>query len=108
MAVHYALTGQWPDDVSEIQDPFWRTAGELWFSDIPDAQNAAISEGTLVVRLTTPFEGGIVSLRPAVPKADPLGPVVWFAGRPIDDTPWLISGPDHTNVADQFIHPQLR
>ncbi|MDA8141695.1 MAG: hypothetical protein M0036_23880 [Desulfobacteraceae bacterium] len=108
MAVYHALTGDWPQNIEQVQSQPWSLVRDLSTSSDRALQAITIKEKTLVVQMTAPFEGHVVTVRPAVPERDPLGPVVWFAGTPLHGDGWHIEGMDQTNVPLEYISPTLR
>jgi hypothetical protein len=92
---YYALTGEWPQDEAELTSVVGLTSplagyrGSLLRIDHGAVQVPIVS-GALI--------GSNVTLHPAVPALDKLGPVHWVAGPDVRDSGRTIIGPDRTTV----------
>lgn len=101
LSAYYALHGQWPTDMDQVRDL------------LPDADRhgknyeTGIDNGTLAVRLKGFNEGRALTMRPAVPSGDPLGPVHYVV-RSSPSPGWIVAGDDHTTVDVRYISADLR
>lgn len=108
LAVHYyyALTGEWPEDKAQLQS----------FHDMPGLfqghmkSDVYVEKGVLQLPLVSgAFSGtGELSLHPAVPAADPAGPVHWVVGAGMPASWRTVIGPDRSVVPDDYIIRDLR
>ncbi len=105
IALHYALTGNWPSGMDEVDGLGF---GSWGITDRHGDLPMEVEKGAMHVRLMPPLSALTVSVRPAVATANPLGPVVWFAGEPLRPAGWDIAGIDRTTVSTEFIHPRMR
>ena len=103
--VYYAHTGQWPRDINEAHT--YGVYNEVDERVFRYAHQVEIENGAIHVKVAT-LANQTISVRPAVPAEDPLGPVAWFAGPPLHDHRHAIAGMDRTGLPALLIHPQLR
>jgi type II secretory pathway pseudopilin PulG len=106
MMVYHAHTGQWPDSFADLQK--WPVFPHYAYQTDPSIKSVSIENGAIDIVLNAPFAGRTVTVRPAVPKDDPLGPVAWYAGQPLNGTEPSLAGKDKTNMPQTYIHPRLR
>jgi hypothetical protein len=104
MMVSHALRGDWPKNDQEALKDGW---AEEYFSDRYNSliKAAAIEDGAIhfQIRLNENQGNGTLTMRPAVPAKDPLGPVVWICGRPVSPSLWSLPGVDRTDMNDRYI-----
>jgi hypothetical protein len=100
ISVLYALNGEWPKGLDEVQKEFPIDKG---WSASPRLKNLRIEHGAVTVGLRRPLEGEWLTIRPAVISDDVLGPVRWVAGRNGHRTGWTVAGEDRTTVQDTHI-----
>lgn len=102
---HYALTGDWPADTESTIYPHRDKYTLIGFHE----SEIEILDGTLQIPIIYgASKGEHISVRPAQPIADPIGPVHWVVG-PGDQLDWrTIHGPDLTTVDPGMISKQLR
>jgi Tfp pilus assembly protein PilE len=106
MMVYHAHTGRWPDSLADLQK--WPALFHDAHQSDPVIQALTIEGGAMQIVLNAPMRGGTVTVRPGVPKADPLGPVAWYAGRPLNAADLSLAGEDRTTIPQALIHPRLR
>jgi Tfp pilus assembly major pilin PilA len=106
MMVYHAHTGQWPDSFEALQQ--WTVFPHHASRTDPAVQSTTIEAGAIHLVLNGAMKGGIVTIRPGVPDADPLGPVAWYAGRPMNRQGLSLAGKDKTTIPQALIHPRLR
>lgn len=104
MMVSHAIRGDWPKNDQEALKDGW---AEKYFSDRFSSmiKTAAIEDGAIHFQIRPNSKQGnkTLTMRPAVPAKDPLGPVVWICGKPASPSLWSIPGVDRTNVEDRYI-----
>ncbi|MBI5896089.1 MAG: hypothetical protein HZB24_08850 [Desulfobacterales bacterium] len=105
LAVYYAHTGQWPKDKNAAHT--YGVYKELDKRVFRYPHQVEVENGAIHVKVAS-LANQTISVRPAVPVEDPLGPVVWFAGPPLHDHRHAIAGMDRTDLPALLIHPQLR
>jgi len=92
---HYALTGEWPRDEAELTSVIGMTSPVAGYG----GSQLRIDHGAVQVPIvSSALIGGNVTLHPAIPASDELGPVHWVAGPDIPDSGRTIIGPDRTTV----------
>ena len=69
--------------------------------------NALIVSGKFIDRALL-AKGKTITMRPAVPSSDPLGPVIWVCGDRDPSSGWTVHGVDRTDVDKSFIHSSWR
>lgn len=106
MMVYHAHTGQWPGDLAELQN--WPVLARDAYQTDPAIRALTIEDGAMHIVLDGPLQGGTVTVRPGVPDVDPLGPVAWYAGPPLDRAGLSLAGKDKTTIPQMLIHPRLR
>jgi hypothetical protein len=102
-----AHTGVWPSDNLEAEALF-PDLESLYDIDEPDDPVLAIEDGALHLTLKKDFEGNRLSVRPAVPEGNSLGPIVWFCKSPLKPEGWVVAGKDKSDLPEQYIQNQLR
>jgi Tfp pilus assembly protein PilE len=106
MMVYHAHTGQWPESEADLRK--WPVVPHDAYHPDPAVEELTIEGGALHMVLNGSLAAGIVTVRPGVPGEDPLGPVAWFAGRPLNGTNLSLAGEDRTTIPQRLIHPRLR
>lgn len=99
LSVQYALQGRWPAGPDDLRDSAPRDG--IWTGS-ERLKRLVVDQGGLTVPLRGPLAGERMTLHPAVPSDDPLGPVCWSAG-PSGARGWTVAGPDHTTVRKEFL-----
>ncbi len=103
-----AIHGEWPENNQQASDFGWNDDyNEQYSSNI---NKAIIEKGAIHLKFgnRTKMQGKIITMRPAVPAENQMGPVQWICGD-IDQTKgWITYGSDKTNIQKQFIHRDLR
>lgn len=106
MMVYHAHTGRWPDSLADLQQwPFFPHDANQTDSAI---RALTIESGAMHIVLNGSMTPGTITVRPGVPDDNPLGPVAWYAGRPLDGTHLSLAGRDKTTIPQTLIHPRLR
>lgn len=105
VSVLFALRGEWPNDLDDVRRSFpvsgdWITSTRL--------KDLRLEGGAMTVSLRGPLAGGRLTVHPAVPSDDPLGPVRWMAGPHGHRSDWMAAGDDHTTINDSFISVLLK
>jgi type II secretory pathway pseudopilin PulG len=100
LSAYYALQGEWPKDREELRALFPHQPA-IFNADAD--KNVRITGGAIDIRLQRQLAGKILTLHPAVPIDDPLGPVKWVAGSGSGSDGWSIIGDDHTTVQREYI-----
>jgi len=104
-SVYYALQGEWPKDREDLRSMFPKQAETMTSSF---AEVIKIENGVIDIRLRKQLPGQVLSLHPAVPTQDPLGPVKWVVSAKSSTPGWSVSGQDHTTVAEEYIAKVLK
>lgn len=104
--VYYrALHGTWPQSNTQTAETGW--AHQYPFRENSYIKKTVIENGAIHQYFSDELPGRIISLRPAVPAADDLGPIIWICGsRPTDQ--WQVFGKDRTNIDEKYIHRHLK
>jgi len=122
ISVYHAVNGNWPRDGHQailfgndfddlMNDDFSEFAVSVKNGAIRNDSGdftISIENGAMHVVMNKYLKGKIISLRPAVPKDNPLGPVAWFAASPLRPSDWTVAGQDKTTVDYSHINPRLR
>lgn len=101
MSTYYAINGEWPADREALQSYL---PGK-WTGTIADMSDGAlIANGAITVRVrrVSP-DANMLTLHPAAPAGDPLGPVKWVAGSQSTTDGWTVAGEDHTTFSENKI-----
>lgn len=113
ISTYYALYGEWPEDKGALLELF--PEKENYYEDMEFADKGyrsqrshTIVRGAIDVSINKLQGNNIVTLRPAVPAEDPLGPVKWVAGGQVQAEGWTIIGEDHTTVEERYIRKELK
>ncbi len=107
IAAYYALHGEWPESIDDLKSIMPEPNPELEevYEDRGINKEIRISGGALdLVIGGGALEGEVLTVHPAVPAGDPLGPVKWVAGRSTPEG-WTVIGEDHTTVEEKYILP---
>ena len=110
MMLLHALHGDWPkNDQVSLRDGW----ADKYYSEGHDSSYitaAAIEDGAIHFQLRLKEGEGpkTLTMRPAVPAEDPLGPVVWICGKPASPSLWSLPGVDRTNVDYRYIPDSWR
>lgn len=105
VSVQFGLRGDWPKDLDDVRQAFPFNGNWAMSSRLKDLR---LEDGALTVSLRGPLAGGRLTVHPAVPSDDPLGPVRWVAGPSGHSSDWTVVGDDHTTVKDTFIPVLLK
>jgi type IV pilus assembly protein PilA len=109
MMLYRALHGEWPQNNRQLASlGWWFTFENISEFESEDIADATIENGAIHFTLGKTFKGQIVTLRPAVPANDPLGPVIWICGNREPTSEWIVYGVDRTTVEDRFIPSSWR
>ncbi len=103
MMVSHALHGDWPQNDQEAIRDGW---AEDYYNERDRGsavKSAAIEDGAIHFQLQLKEGRRKLTIRPAVPVADPLGPVVWICGKPTSPALWSLAGVDRTDVDYRYI-----
>jgi type II secretory pathway pseudopilin PulG len=106
MMVYHAHTGQWPGSFDDIRK--WPVFPHYAYQSDLCSKSVTIEDGAIDIVLNAPFQERTVTVRPAVPNDDPLGPVAWYVGRPLNASDKSLAGQDKTDIPLNYIHPRLR
>jgi len=102
LSVFYALKGEWPKDQQEIDTILFISKRDgRQQTDLVD--NVIIRNGALDVSLRRRLSGQIITIHPAVPVDNPLGPVKWVVGANSISSGWKAAGEDRTTVESELI-----
>ena len=102
MMLSHALHGDWPINEQEALKDGW--AQEYYNERYSNVKAAAIENGAAHFQLFSEDKNSdsILTIRPAVPATDPLGPVAWICGKPRKPSLWTITGMDKTTVDQRY------
>jgi len=104
LSVFYALKGEWPKDNEELQTSFsipdWSNRHDSRLVDNVKIRNGAVD---ITFGPQRKLSGRIITIHPAVPVDDPLGPVKWVVGPRSLTSGWMVVGEDHTTVDNELI-----
>ncbi len=105
---YHAIKGEWPKDIQQASTFVWEENYEEEKGSYVDKVFIEGGAINIIFSNTSKMHEKILTMRPAVPAGDPLGPVQWICGD-IDETEgWLVYGKDRTNIDKQYIHRDLR
>lgn len=103
VSAYYALHGEWPRDIDAVRDllpplpELRRTANRIVAAD-------QITDGAINIQVSLYSDEGkpsILTIRPATPQDDPLGPVRFVVGPWQKLDGWIAAGVDHTTIDKQ-------
>jgi len=98
----HALHGIWPKEMEQVSGfpeigmPSGQTGRYI--------QEATIADGAVTFKFGEALPGKTLTLRPAVPRENPLGPVTWVCGDKKMPSQWVVFGTDRTNIVPSSIH----
>jgi len=97
VSAYYALHGTWPKDWAELEEilPASRRLKESGLASEYRLENGAVSA---VLTTRHGQAADLLTIHPAVPAGDPLGPVKFVAGPKSDTAGWIVIGEDHTTI----------
>ncbi len=99
---YHALHGVWPADRKELSDltdkgaPIWKNSRYI--------HETTIEDGAVHYTFGKALPGRILTLRPAVSRDNPLGPVNWVCGNKKRPSQWTVFGIDRTNISPHSIN----
>ncbi len=100
---YYAFHGQWPRNNEQAETFGW---SGLHGQDGNDYIKKTVLENGAVHKYFGPkLPNRIITIHPAVPANDPLGPIIWVCGQKRTPEEWQVFGQDRTNVTPEHIHP---
>jgi len=105
MMLYHAHHGEWPKDNKLALSFGWNDSYNHYSDYIKEVK---IEDGAINFFLDRDLEGKIVTLRPAVPINDTLGPIIWVCGERKPSDGWTIQGVDRTNIDDSYINRSLQ
>lgn len=105
--LYLAHTGTWPSDSLQAK-AFLPESDTFYHIEEAEDPSMAIEDGAVHLTFAKPFEGQRLSIRPAVPEKDPLGPIAWFCMAPLKPAGWSVAGEDKTDLPEDYIQNQLR
>lgn len=100
--VYHSLTGAWPKDKSDLESLLsdlnipWKIK-DAFIADIQ------VEDGSVHFTYKMDLKGKTLTLRPAVPASDPLGPVIWVAGDIKNREGWSVAGKDKSTVEPELV-----
>lgn len=106
---YHALYGTWPENkLVASEGGVFKTYVEKDNTNT-FIKDVTIANGAVTLHGKGKMEGNRLTLRPAVPEGDPLGPVHWRCGikeNLVDG--FILQGDDQTNIDRKFIYKLLR
>ncbi len=103
---YHAVHGVWPESRQQAVISLAPIRGHDGAGYDPGV-NTLIREGAIDLIFNEKLDGKRMTLRPAVPASDPLGPVCWVNTREKIPDGWIVYGEDHTDIDKRFIHHDL-
>lgn len=107
--LYYALHGRWPENTARYPE---KTKGKKAYdSEIRRRFQIDIENGAATFTFkkeTGPLAGKTITLRPAVFRENPAGPVHWVCGTPAENNATKIFGTDRTRVGPKYIPRQMQ
>ena len=106
---YYAVHGEWPHDEKQAHEFALTTGlghpGDYHYDEIP----GQIRDGAITTIVTNDIQqkSGKITMRPVVSAGYPLGPIHYVSGNKNNETGWLISGTDRTNIEDKYLLKQI-
>jgi type II secretory pathway pseudopilin PulG len=104
-STYYALNGEWPMSSEDLRDLLPARMANITLSMVA---NVRVTEGAITFDLLRQLSGKTLTLHPAVPAQDSLGPVKWVAGGKCLSPGWTMAGDDRTTVEDTYIARTLK
>jgi hypothetical protein len=101
---YYAIHGEWPTDREALRS---YVAGR-WKRYTTQTDEVLVGNGALTFRALKGPAANMLTIHPAVPLGDPLGPVIWVAGSHSRTESWAVIGEDHTTLAENKILHALK
>ncbi|MDH3976464.1 MAG: hypothetical protein OEV42_19545 [Deltaproteobacteria bacterium] len=112
ISTYYALNGEWPDDKKAILEllPYNKTYYQEMESPEMEYRRHkhVLAKGAIHVTIKKLEKNNRVTLRPAVPTADPLGPVIWITGKGEAREGWTVIGEDQSTIDERYINKALK
>ena len=109
--VFRALNGTWPKDNAEALTVRLHNSYKEE-KDVVFIDGAEIVNGAINIKFTEKhLNGKVLTMRPAVPAKDQLGPVIWLGGdfnSKKDAHNWILIGEDRTDLESRFIPKTFR
>ncbi len=106
MMFYHAHHGEWPVDNDQASVFGW---SDHYKTDAMDfIKESEIKEGAVNFFLSDDFKGKILTVRPAVPSGNSIGPVIWVCGKSDERSGWTVVGTDLTDVEDRYLHSSWR
>ena len=112
ISVYYALHGEWPRDKEALLELF--PDSKEWYEEmeLPELDyrkyRSTIVNGAIDVSFIKMQGNNTVTVRPAIPSEDPLGPVKWIVGKVGETEGWTVIGEDHSTVDERYINKALK
>jgi type II secretory pathway pseudopilin PulG len=104
--LYHAFTGEWPESDGDLQHS--NLAGlVLTPTDDTFIDRVSVENGAFHFTYKKGLAGKTLTLRPAVPAEDPLGPEIFVAGDTLKKG-WSLTGPDRTDVDPSLIGSYLK
>lgn len=106
--VYFSLTGMWPEGKDRLEQVTGWPCQEIKTEYNSYVTSCDLDHGAVTVTFAKDLEGKTLTLRPAVPKEDPLGPVIWVAGQGLQREDWTLAGEDKTTVDPRVINRSFK
>lgn len=108
IAYHWALYGQWPQNATNVE-LFSSDSNSFKKNLSTHIEKTEIENGALHVFFKNQLAGRVLTCRPAILKEDANSPIIWVCGaNNLSPTPWILIGPDRTNLKNHLIPGTLR
>lgn len=105
--IYFSLTGAWPENTDRLEQETGLSREDITPEYNSYVAAVELDHGAVSVTFAKDLKGQILTLRPAVPKGDPLGPVIWVAGRGTGREDWILAGEDKTTVDTRIINSTM-
>jgi hypothetical protein len=92
--------GVWPENNRLAAKFGWN---DDYHGDSNYIEETIIDNGAVHFVYGKDLEGKILTLHPAVPVEDTLGPIHWICCRKEETKTWIVQGKDRTNIDAKFI-----